>query len=98
MEDILLCIIIVITPSGDVVPPIMDVIDVFDHVKYRGKTSFVSRVNSTYGSQVNGTNYLWLYCVFKLFAKFYVIHILHMNNQGRMIKKEKSSFLSKCYI
>ena len=32
-EDIIFCIIIVITPSGDVVPPIRDGIDVTGHVK-----------------------------------------------------------------
>ena len=33
-EDILFCIIIVITPYRDVVPPIRDVIDIFGHAKY----------------------------------------------------------------
>ena len=48
MEDILFCIIIVITPSKDVVPLIRDVIDVFGHIKYPGKTSVVIQVNSTH--------------------------------------------------
>ena len=47
MEDILFCIIIVITPFGDVVPLIRDVIDVIVHVKYWGKTFIVIRVNNT---------------------------------------------------
>ena len=50
MEFILFCIIIVITPSRDVVSPIRDVIDVFGHVKYWGKTSIASRVSSTHKS------------------------------------------------
>ena len=50
MEDILFCIIIVITPFGYVVPSIRDVIDVFGHVKPWGKTFVVSRVSSTHKS------------------------------------------------
>ena len=42
MEDILFCIIIVITSSRDGVPSIRDAIDVFGHVKYWGKTFVVS--------------------------------------------------------
>ena len=49
-QDILFCIIIIITPSKDVVPPIRDVIDVFGHVKTWGKTSIVSWVISTHKS------------------------------------------------
>ena len=47
MEDILFCIIIIITPSRDVVPPIRDAIDVFGHVKPWGKTFVVTLVSST---------------------------------------------------
>ena len=48
MEDILFYIIIVITLFGDVVPSIINIIDVFGHVKYWGKTFVVIRVNSTH--------------------------------------------------
>ena len=47
MEDILFCIIMVITPSRYVVPLIRDFIDVIGHVKSLGKTSIVNRVSST---------------------------------------------------
>ena len=50
MEDILFCIIIVITPSRYVVPTIRDVIYVFVHVNSWGKTPIVSRVSSTHKS------------------------------------------------
>ena len=42
--------IVYITPFGDVVPPIRDFIDVFGHVKSRGKTSTISQVSSTHKS------------------------------------------------
>ena len=50
MEDILFCIIIVITPFGSVVPSIRDFIDVFGHVKTWGKTFVVIRASSTHKS------------------------------------------------
>ena len=57
MQYIIFCIIIVITHSRDVVPPIRDVIDVFGHVNSLGKTfvvrSVVSWVSSTYKSIIN---------------------------------------------
>ena len=48
MEDILFCIIIVITHFRDSVTPVMDVIDVIGDVNYWGKFSVVSRVSSTH--------------------------------------------------
>ena len=53
MEDILFCIIIIIiSPSEDVVPLIKDIIDVIGHVKSWGKTSVVSWVSSTHKSVI----------------------------------------------
>ena len=51
MEDILFfIIIIIITPFGDVVPPIRDVIDAFGHAKCWGKTFVISQVSSIHKS------------------------------------------------
>ena len=58
MEDILFCIIIIISPFIDVVPSIRDVIDVFGHVKFWGKTFVVSRVCSTQKSIIK--IYFWV--------------------------------------
>ena len=58
MEDILFCIIIVITPFWDGVPPIRDVIDVISHVKSWGKTFVVSRVSGTHKSIIK--MYFWV--------------------------------------
>ena len=58
MEDILLCIIIIIiTPFGYVVPLIRDFIDVFVHVKSWGKTSVVIQINCTHKSIIK--MYFW---------------------------------------
>ena len=59
MEDILFYTIIVITHSKYVVPMIRDVIDVFDHVKYWGKTLIVRQVNSSHKSIIK--MYFWVF-------------------------------------
>ena len=59
MEDNLFCIIIFITPSAYVVPPIRDVIDVIGHAKSWGKTSVVSQVSSTHTSVIE--MYFWVF-------------------------------------
>ena len=59
VEYILFCIIIIIvSPSGDVVPLIRDVIVVFVHVKYWGKTSILNWVSITEKSIIK--MYFWV--------------------------------------
>ena len=60
MKNILFCIIIVITPFKEVVPPTRDVTDEFGHVKSLGKTFVVSPVSSTHKSIIK-----ILFCVFQ---------------------------------
>ena len=52
------CIIIIISPFGDVVPLIRDVIVVFGYVTSWGKTSIVIWVSSTHKSIIN--IYFWV--------------------------------------
>ena len=81
MEDILFCIIIVITPFRDVVPPIRDAIDVIGHVESWSKTSIVSRVSSTHKSIIKmhfGVSQEKLSLFGRIIRPCWVIRLIHL--------------------